>query len=515
MPDRAEYLMGIDLGTQSLRTGIFDLEGRPVVFSTQEYPVYHPYPGWAEQEATDWWEAVKFTVQECLAKSSLSASQIIGLSYDATSCTMLPVDEKGNPLRRALIWMDIRAVEEAEFVSRTGHPILKYVGDKDSPEWMIPKALWIKRHEPEIYLRAHKIIEATDYLTYKLTGCWTACMNNITCKWNYARPEGGWRRDFLQQIGLEDILEKWPSTIYYLGERVGTLQALAAKELGLSPQTVVAQGGIDAYTGIIGLNVVHPGRLALVLGSSTVHLALSSQPVYNTGVWGPYPDAVLPGLWALEGGQVSTGSIVKWFADNFAYQEFQEAERKGLSVYQLLDEKVSRIPPGSEGLVVLDYWQGNRTPYRDPLARGVIWGLTLKHGVGHLMRAIYEGTAYGTRHILDSMAGGGFKVEEVYACGGGARSHQWLQIHADVCNLPISLTEVAEAPTLGSAICAAVGAKRYPDLVTASEKMVKVSHRIEPDPGHHEIYQFYYHKYLDTYPRLKDLMQDVARKLGS
>jgi ribulose kinase len=231
-------------------------------------------------------------------------------------------------------------------------------------------------------------------------------------------------------------------------------------------------------------------------------------------VWGPYPDALTRGTWVLEGGQTATGSIVKWFKDNFAYREQVEAKQKGVSPYTLLDEKAAAVPPGSEGLVLIDYFQGNRTPIRDPLVRGALWGLGLKHGPGHIVRAIYEGTAYGTRHILEDLKAHGFQATQIYACGGGAQSRLWLQIHADVCGVPIYLTRVPEAATLGSAVAAAVGAGRFAGVEQASEAMVRVEAEIQPDRAQAEAYDFYFDKYVRTYPALAPLMHEVARRMA-
>ncbi len=509
------YVLGIDSGTQSLRAGIFDLQGNPVIFATKEYSISHAQVGWAEQSANDWWEAAKITVNECMQKSRIDPEKIVGMSVDGTSCTVLPVDRQGNPLRNAFLWMDIRAHKEAELVNATGHPILKYVGGQESPEWMIPKALWLKKNEPDIYKSAFRIIESTDWLMFKLTGRWTASKCNVTCKWNYASPEGGWADDFLKEVGLEDIREKWPTDVLNMGDYAGELTEQTAKELGLKKGTIVAQGGIDAYAGMLGLATVKPGRLALVIGTSTCHMAFSDKPIWDSGVWGPYPDAILPNSWVLEGGQTATGSIVQWFIDNFAYKEKFEAEAKGINIYQLLDQKAAEVGIGAEGLVLLDYWQGNRTPIRDSLLRGAIWGLSLKHTGGHIFRSIYEGTAFGTRDILENLDQHGFKARQIYACGGGAKSDLWLQIHADVCNVPIYLTKVSEAVALGTAICAAVGAGKFTNLVEAAESMVQISKKIEPNPDNQKAYDFYFDKYKRTYPGLKDLMHEVTQKVES
>lgn len=507
------YVIGIDSGTQSLRTGIFDLQGNPLIFATKEYPTYFPKPAWAEQDAADWWLAAKETVRECIAKSGVAVEDIIGICVDGTSSTVVPVDEKGEPLRRAILWMDSRAFRQVEAIAATGHPVLKYSGGQDAVEWMVPKGLWLKENEPDIYNRAAMIVESTDWLTWKLSGEWTASMCNATCKWNYARPEGGWPRDFFAAIGLEDILDKWPQRVLFMGDKVGELLPEVAQELGLKPGIAVGQGGIDAHAGMLGLNVVKPGRLALIMGSSTVHLGLSAEPIFDPGIWGPYPEAVVRGSWLLEGGQVSSGSIINWIRENFAGREEQEAKKKGVNVFTILDAKAAELPPGAEGLILLDYWQGNRTPLRDPLARGVIWGLSLKHGLGHLLRAAYEGTAYGTRHILETFAKTGFGIREIYACGGGTKSRLWLQIHADVCNVPIFLTKVAEASTLGTAICAAVAAGAFPTVEEAAQAMVQITDKIEPNAENHALYNYYFEKYVATYPRLKDLMHDMVKKV--
>jgi len=509
------YVFGIDIGTQSLRAGLFDLKGRPLVFVTREYPVRHPRPGWAEQNPEQWWEALVTTVRECVRRSGVEPEEIVALSLDNASCTVVAIDSNGEPLRPALLWMDVRAHDQADRVTATGDPILKYVGDIESPEWMIPKAMWIKECEPEVYGQADKIVESIDWLNYKLTGRWVGCINNVTCKWNYATPEGGWSVDLLLQLGVEDLYEKWPEEILPVGAAVGTLMPSVAATLGLSPTTQVIQGAIDAYAGSIGLNTLRPGRLALITGSSTCHLAVSEDALFDSMAWGPYPDAVISGLWILEGGQVSTGSIVKWFVDQFAYREQLEASERDSTAYEILDEKASAIPPGSEGLVLLDYWQGNRSPLRDPLARGVVWGLSLKHSRAHVFRAIYEGTAYGTRHILEDLGNAGFQCTEMYACGGGTKSELWMQIHADVCQLPILIPEVQEAMTLGSAICAAVGSGHYPSLAEAADQMVRVETRVEPNPSMKEVYDFYFQKYVASYPGLKELMHQVSTQLES
>jgi len=206
--------------------------------------------------------------------------------------------------------------------------------------------------------------------------------------------------------------------------------------------------------------------------------------------------------------------VVKWFKENFCGKESALAARRGVDVYAILNELAANIPPGSEGLVVLDYWQGNRTPYVDPEARGIIRGLSLKHTTGHIYRAIIEGIAYGTEHILRTFRQNGYRVEEMIAAGGPTKSPLWMQIHADVSNVPITFTAVPDGPALGSAILGAVAAGLYPDMQIAANQMVQVRNRIEPNQTMHNAYQFYVDQYINTYPALQEMMHATARHVA-
>jgi ribulose kinase len=318
----------------------------------------------------------------------------------------------------------------------------------------------------------------------------------------------------LSAVGLGDLPDKWPAEVVPLGGGSGRLAAPAARELGLKEGTPVAQGGVDAYLGMLGLGAVGAGDLALILGSSTCHLAMSPRGLFGSGMLGCYPDAVAEGMYTLEGGQTATGSILNWYRQHFAGAEAAEAERTGRNVYEVLDGQAAAVPPGCEGLVCLDYWQGNRCPLKDPRARGALWGLTLGHGPGHVFRSIYEATAFGTRHILEDLEEHGFAVGRLFAGGGGAKSRLWLQIHADVLGQPVALPADAEACALGSALVAAVHAGQYADRAEAARRMVRITEIIEPQPGTRQAYADAYGRYRATYPALRGLMHALADRAG-
>lgn len=511
MSHTVPLFLGLDVGTQSVRAALYDPSGNCRTFAAAPLETFHPQPAWAEQDAGQWWQAARAAVREALARGGVSAAEVAGVGLDCTACTVIPCRADGTPLRRALLWMDQRAYREAEEISAAGDPTLRYVSGVVSPEWMLPKALWLKRHEPAVYDQAGRLVECTDWFMFRLTGGWTLSLNNVTVKWDYARPDGGWSRDLLRRVGLDGLPGKWPADVVPLGKGNARLSAAAAEELGLRPGTPVAQGGIDAYLGMLGLGAVGPGDLALIMGSSTCHLAMSPRPVLGSGMLGCFPDAVVEGLYTLEGGQTATGSILDWYRRHFAGNEAREAEQTGRKVYEILDAKAAAVAPGCEGLVCLDYWQGNRCPLKDARARGTLWGLTLSHGPGHVFRSIYEATAFGTRHILEDLERHGFAVARLFAGGGGARSRLWVQIQADVLGRPIHLPRDAEACALGAALVAAVHAGHYPDLDEAARRMVQIAGVVEPDRRHRAVYDEHFGKYLATYTALRGLMHEMAR----
>jgi ribulose kinase len=263
---------------------------------------------------------------------------------------------------------------------------------------------------------------------------------------------------------------------------------------------------------LLGQGVTQPGDLGVVMGSSNVLSALAAEEVHFPGVFGSFPDALLPGLNLVEAGQVSTGSLLSWFKRNFGAGAEADAAARGLSVYALLDEEAARLPVGSEGLVVLDSFQGNRTPHTDSTARGMIWGLSLQSGRAHVFRALMEGIAYGMEDILQTFRRQGFQIERIIASGGATHSPLFMQIYADVTGRTLSVTREPEASLLGSAIVAAVGAGLYPDLAAAAGQMVAVERAYQPDAQRHLEYAFYVRQYQETYQQMHALMRKMSEK---
>jgi FGGY-family pentulose kinase len=501
-----DLVLGIDAGTTGLRAGLFDLQGQPLGFCDQGYQTFYPRPGRAEQRPADWWNALVQAVRGCLVASKVAPHDVIGLAIDAP-CDILLADQHGVPLTQSLMWMDLRANAQARILTETHDAVLRYCGEDVPAEWPVPKALWLKEHELAVWEQATYLVEQMSWLTWKLTNEWVTPLNSAAAKWHYraTASEGipaGWPVSLLRSVDLEDLVMKVPGKVLPMGARAGELSAEAAQQLGLRAGIAVSMSGIDAHAGMVGMNVLVPGTLALITGTSTCQLAQSARSVLDPGLWGPFEDAVVNGEWTLEAGQASTGGTVRWLLETLG-----GALPTGDERYTVADAAAAAVPPGAEGLTVLDFWQGSRTPIKDPQARGTIWGLTPAHTPAHLLRAVYEGTAYGNRHILEKLGQLGVPTDQIVACGGGTRSTLWLHILADVAGVPISLTTVPDAVSLGSAMCAAVGAGAFADLHAAGQAMVHLSTTVEPDSTTRATYDEGYTRYKATYTALAPLFQ--------
>src|SRR5437764_1451825 len=293
-----------------------------------------------------------------MAQSGIAPEAVAGISLDCTSPTVVALDARDRVLRPALMWMDVRAVEQARRVAETGDPALKYSGYTTvSAEWMPSKALWLKENEPDTYAAAKHICEYTEWLTHRLTGEWAASITTTSAKWYYGRNAGGFPVSLYEAVGLGDLLEKFPQKVLDLGVVVGRLRKEAAEEFDLPPGIPVAEGGVDAYVGMVGLNALEPGKIALIAGSSHVILGQTAKPIYSAGFFGAFTDAVLPGQYTIEGSQASTGSVVKWFRDQFCGVEIEMARQEGISAYDLLSQR------GGRGCRNVPEYPGGRPPY--------------------------------------------------------------------------------------------------------------------------------------------------------
>ena len=508
-----QVYMGIDLGTGGCRVGLFDDRGRPFAFHNTPVTAIHPHPSWVEQDVDEWWRALAASTRAALARSGIDPAQIAGIGFDATSATLVALDDAGKPLRNAIMWADVRASEQAGRASEIDHWARLYNGggkDPASAEWFVFKAMWLKENEPDVWARSAWILDAPDWMGLRLTGRPAVNLCSASLKMYHNNDHGGFPVDFYERLGVGDLMDKMPSQVNAMGEPLGALSPEAAEELGLVAGTPVAQGGIDAEAGMIGMNVLAPGRMALITGSSNCLLAQSAVPLYGAGMFGAHTDALVRGQYTIEASQASTGSVIRWFLENSAKDLVEAARNGGPSPYEVLNEASKDIPPGSDGVLMLEYFQGNRSPYTDAKARGTITGLTLSHGREHIYHAIQEATCYGLELNLRTMRAAGYEPRAITACGGALSSPEWLKMHADVTGLEITVTEVQDAPTLGSAMMGALAAGRFADLQEAADAMVHYSAVIKPDPARHEEYRYWVDEYAALFPAVRDIQHRTA-----
>ena len=510
-----QVYMGIDLGTGGCRVGLFDDRGRPLAFHNTPVTPIHPHPSWVEQDVDEWWRALVASTRAALARSGIDPAQIAGIGFDATSATLVALDGAGKPLRNAIMWADVRASEQAGRASEIDHWARLYNGEGKDPasaEWFVFKAMWLKENEPDVWARSAWILDAPDWMGLRLTGRPAVNLCSASLKMYHNNDHGGFPVDFYERLGVGDLMDKMPSQVNAMGEPLGTLSPEAAEELGLVAGTPVAQGGIDAEAGMIGMNVLAPGRMALITGSSNCLLAQSAIPLYGAGMFGAHTDALVRGQYTIEASQASTGSVIRWFLENSAKDLVEAAKTGGPSPYEVLNEASKDIPPGSDGVLVLEYFQGNRSPYTDAKARGTITGLTLSHRREHIYHAIQEATCYGLELNLRTMRAAGYEPRAITACGGALSSPEWLKMHADVTGLEITVTEIQDAPTLGSAMMGALAAGRFADLQEAADAMVHYSAVIKPDPARHEEYRYWVDEYAALFPAIRDIQHRTAER---
>ena len=510
------FVLGIDYGTESCRVAVFTLEGSPVAFATAGYVSTHPHPGWAEQDPDDWYRALITATRGAMDRCGLTGADIAGIGFAATSATVVALDEDDHPLRPAIMWMDVRAAKQAARAADDSARSLlpgRVRNTPSSAELFPFKAAWLKENEPDTYARTSRLVDAPDWLGHKLTGEFRINENSAAVKMYHSRDAGGFPLEFYAAVGCGDVLDKMPGIVQPAGTFLGELTGQAASDLGLRAGTPVAEGCIDAYAGQIGLNVLRPGRMALITGSSHVLLGQAPAATADTGLLGAFADAIVPGQCSVEAAMVSSGSAVKWFRDTFAGDVVAQADERGLSAYALLNEASRDIPPGSEGLIINPYFQGSRTPFTDSHARAVVWGLSLRHTQAHVYHALQEAVCFGVAHNLRNMADNHYRVDQLVACGGALKSRSWMQMHADVTGVPIVLTEVQDAVALGSCVMAAAGAGLYASVAQAADAMVHEVDTIVPDPQRHQQYAFYLDQYIQTYPRLRDLQHQMAAHL--
>lgn len=498
-------LLTIDLGTEGARIGAFTEDGTALGTAHRPYSTHHPRPGWAEQDPRDWWAAISAATRQLLdSEPCRAAGRVISIAASTTASTVAVVDEAGTPLRPAILWMDGRGAAESERTAQLSpqHPILDWSGGSDAAEWLLPKAMWLKKHDPDAYRSAARIVEAVDYLTFRLTGRWVGSQMNAVCKYNYDALVGRFPTELYAALGMDDLIAKLPDEIVAVGGVAGTLTDGAAADLGIEHRPVVAVGGIDAHVSLLACGGRTDGLVSIVSGTSSAVVTEVDTPTTSNEVWGPYPNALTHNKWLVEGGQVTSGSVLKWTGESIMGVPRDELPA--------LIDQAAAVDPASHGLRALDYFMGNRTPHREARLRGAVVGLTLGTTKAELYRAMVEAVACGTRSVIDSFERSGVPCTRLVFSGGIERNPLWQQVTTDVLGRPAELV-IGENLTLRAcAVIAATAAGIVPSLSAGSRLFAPRVRPLEPDPKRIAVYEQTFADYQRLTAALRPIMCDTV-----
>ena len=504
-----KLLLGMDIGTSGSKAVLIDEDGAVLASATGDYPMYTPRPLWAEQDPRDWWTATVSAIRQVLQTSGAKSEDVAGVGLTGQMHGLVLLDEAGEVLRPCIMWNDQRTGPQCdEITHRLGLPrLLELIANPVLPGFTAPKIVWVRENEPEVYSRAAHVLLPKDYVRYRLTGEYATEVSDASGTALLDVRNRRWSNEMLSAL---DIPPAWLPECYESTVPSANISRQAAEEMGLRVGTPVVGGGGDQAAGGVGSGIVRQGVISVTLGTSGVVFAATEKFLLEPeGRLHAFCHAV-PGRWHLMGVMLSAAGSLRWLRDAIAGEELARSAAEGSDVYDLLCEEAGMAPAGSEGLVFLPYLSGERTPYPDPDARGVFFGLTLRHGKAHMVRSVLEGVAYGLRDSLELMRDMGVEIAQVRASGGGARSSLWRQILADVFDSEIVLTNVTEGAAYGAALIAGAGTGIYRDVDEACERTIRVTDRVEPGPAA-AIYNDYYPIYRSLYPRLAPEFKEVSR----
>lgn len=501
------------MGTTSARAGIFkkgEDGGKLINKHSEEIKIFKPQDEFFEQSSENIWEKIC----ECVKKVSadLPKNEIVGIGFDAT-CSLVLLDKNYAPLtaspsgqssQNVIMWLDHRAKLEADEINASNHEILKFVGGNVSLEMEVPKLLWLKRNINETYKNIHLAFDLPDFLTWRATGQETRSVCSLTCKWNYDAINGMWCDDFFKTIGLDELTtnnySKIGQTAKLPGEKVGGLSKAAAKEMGLLEGTAVACSMIDAHAGALGLIASQSStmttqmelKLILIAGTSTCHMSITEECLFSKGIWGPYKHALLPNNYLIEAGQSASGILIQHIVENHpGYSKILADLKEGENIYDILFDGILKLAAAqnlesfhelTKDFHIYPDFHGNRSPIGDSNLKGVISGCTMHDSIYVSYLAVVQSLAYQTRHIIDSLYSSGRKhFKTILICGGLSKNQLFIQAHADICGVPISISNETESVLMGAAMLGATASGVYGRLEDAAKDLSNSCYQISPD----------------------------------
>lgn len=504
-----EYFLGIDVGTTGCKVVLIDEQGELKGKSVVEYPLYTPRPNWAEQNPEDWWQGTLQALRKIFEVSGVCPKDVAGLGLTGQMHGSVFLDEHNQVLRPAILWCDQRTARECQEITEQAgfERIMRINCNPVLPGFTAPKILWVRNNEPEVYRKIAKVLLPKDYVRFRLSGEFATDVSDASGTSLFDVPQRKWSRELIEILGFAF---SWFPPSFESPEVTGHLRKDVAGPLGMREDVIVVAGGGDNAAGAIGTGIVRPGLVSASLGTSGVVFAFSDEVrVDPRGRVHTFCHAV-PGKWHVMGVMLSAGGSLRWFRDVLGLEEKNIAALLEKDAYEILSEEAGKSVPGAEGLLFLPYLTGERTPHADPFARGVFFGLTLKHRKNDLVRAVMEGVTFGMRDSFEIIREMQIPVEEVRAIGGGARSLLWRKIQAAVYQVPLYGVRVDEGPAFGAALLAAVGRGAFGSVEEACAQAVAVTEKVLPDQDLVARYDYLYRIWRDLYPVLAPFYRRIA-----
>ncbi|NLD88577.1 MAG: FGGY-family carbohydrate kinase [Clostridiales bacterium] len=502
---RKSFFCGVDIGTYESKGVITDESMNIVAYHSCPHVMSSPKPGYAEHDALGvWYKDLCEITNALIEKSGIDPKDVASFGCSTIAPCCLPVDKEMNPLTQAMLYgVDVRAAKEIEYLIELfgEEKILSRCGSPVTSQSAAAKILWLKNNLPEVYDKAAYFLTGTSFLTAKLTG--NVVIDNYTAAAfvpAYDITKNSYDLNFLRPICSEDKLAR----CMWTNEIAGHITSDAALDTGLAEGTPVIVGTADASAEATSAGVISVGDMLLMYGSSIFIIHVTDKPYPDKRIWtGPY---LFEGTYDVSAGMSTTGTLTRWFRDNFSIDLLSEEKNGGMNAYDALALEAKDVKAGSGGLIVLPYFSGERTPINDPLAKGVIFGLNLTHTRGHVFNACMEGVGYGIGQHFEVFAENGIETKRVFAVGGGTKNEKWLQIVSDISNMPQLLPEVSVGAAYGDAMLAALGVGRFatPEEMTSVTKIRKIV-----KPGNTVVYEPYRKAYAELYKATKNLMHSA------
>lgn len=495
-----EYVIGVDLGTGSMKTVLFDRDGREIAELSQEYPTYSLHNGWSEQDPEDWYNATVQTIRYVMADSGVNPGDVKGIGISGQMMGAIVLDKRGELLRRAILWNDSRTTKARDSIAEiVGDEVFQRITlNPARPGLTAAKVQWIKENEPEIFSQVEHILLPKDYLRYRLTGDFATEVSDASATQWLDVSKRQWSEEIIRELGLrpEQLGE-----VYESQEVTGTLLPDVADLMGLTQDCVVVGGAGDNAAAGVGTGVVAPGRAMTTIGTSGTVFAYTDKPLVDPRIY-TFCMAV-PGAWHFMGSVNSAGNSLKWYRNNFYPQDTE---------YKAINADVAASQVGANRLIYLPYLTGEQSPHFDLNCRAGFIGLSANHTKADMSRAVMEGITYAMKDVMAAIEDTGIHPEVLRLCGGGSKSAFWRQLVADIYDIPVVLPDMnsENSAALGVAILAAVGAGLYPSVVEACDHIVRLrAEQYQPNrelvPKYAEVYKAYGH----LYPQLKDNFYEI------